>query len=690
MTTDTRIPRDPKHHARSQTRLLRRYPELRELEEHHHLLALEWAKSSRTRLGISRGWLARWMQLTLWLVSLILLSLGTGFFVIPELLETSWDDVLINQGWINWPLSAWPMYIALGAILLSPMVIMLALSTPKVIIRRGFRKRSACHTCHYVLTGTKPTDAAIIECPECRTSLAAFSCEFDVNGRFAPWKPTTKRSWGPLWPFLAYLFTLFIVPIAVLAGYGAARLVYRYQVHQDAKLARAWMPTEADFNAILAKIGPQQTEDRRLADGIASIKSHLESISTRLQASLTPTSNLRYFDVTILTHANSNADEAESRRFTQSVLDTWLAEGGEAEFLKLLQYPLISAKYDPASEVPAPPDRTASPTPEPIGVAELRYATRLGRWMVQSAMKQGDQVRAEQFASVLTKFSEQFVQTPTFLNQVFALNSRMPLLDNVHDQLQRLSLTSPPSMNSWLDSLSKMLDQDAALDRYLTLSIEGEALFIRQSTARTFLDARSIADGSYERALRKDLGYLSGMGWLDFPEEPTRLGSFEQNRLASNQITAWLREAGPAPRWLRPTPPQFDDLLRYSHLPSVLGRYPGLLDSYRQATIALRCLIALERYRLQHDDYPESLDLLPGGPFIDLYNQGKPLQYRKQSTPGRPIFLLYSVGVDGIDHQARPSESPLVFWHRDDSQVDNVFSPNWNQPPTTPTAPKTP
>ncbi len=75
------------------------------------------------------------------------------------------------------------------------------------------------------------------------------------------------------------------------------------------------------------------------------------------------------------------------------------------------------------------------------------------------------------------------------------------------------------------------------------------------------------------------------------------------------------------------------------------------LDATRDAMLAV---VAIERYRLAHGSYPQSLDLLvptflPGLPFDPV--DGQMLRYRLTESG----FVLYSIGRDGVDDLGRPS-----------------------------------
>lgn len=97
-----------------------------------------------------------------------------------------------------------------------------------------------------------------------------------------------------------------------------------------------------------------------------------------------------------------------------------------------------------------------------------------------------------------------------------------------------------------------------------------------------------------------------------------------------------------------------------------LGRVTELRDELQLRIAGVRVLLAIEIYEAVHGDLPTSLadlvpDYLPELPIDPISEQG--LGYRTQEpseTDARP-FLLYSVGVDGIDNGGAepPVESTL-------------------------------
>jgi hypothetical protein len=70
---------------------------------------------------------------------------------------------------------------------------------------------------------------------------------------------------------------------------------------------------------------------------------------------------------------------------------------------------------------------------------------------------------------------------------------------------------------------------------------------------------------------------------------------------------------------------------------------------------AMAAMIAIERFRRDKDQYPESLEALVSAGYIDRLPKdsfsGKPLIYRKQADS----FILYSVGIDGEDDGGLPA-----------------------------------
>jgi hypothetical protein len=103
------------------------------------------------------------------------------------------------------------------------------------------------------------------------------------------------------------------------------------------------------------------------------------------------------------------------------------------------------------------------------------------------------------------------------------------------------------------------------------------------------------------------------------------------------------------------------------------ARLEGFLDNYAQkvareqtAVNLARVAIALERFRLAHGEYPESLDALAPQFIAQVPHDvigGQPLKYRREADG---LFTLYSVGWNETD-----DGGVLVFTEGNTPQVDN-------------------
>ena len=106
-----------------------------------------------------------------------------------------------------------------------------------------------------------------------------------------------------------------------------------------------------------------------------------------------------------------------------------------------------------------------------------------------------------------------------------------------------------------------------------------------------------------------------------------------------------------------------------------LLRRAMVLETAKNMTIAA---IAIKRYELQHQQLPPTLENLTPA-FLKTtpldYMNGQALHYRKNQDG---TFLLYSVGLNGVDDGGKPSSHKWweLYW------VANDFDSVWPQPAT--------
>jgi len=202
------------------------------------------------------------------------------------------------------------------------------------------------------------------------------------------------------------------------------------------------------------------------------------------------------------------------------------------------------------------------------------------------------------------------------------------------------------------------------------LSIRGEVIFSAKMT-------------DYIRRTRKITPYLnlfnnsslSGSPWWDFLCYLAPSGWFNQNKIRFSEF--YLQKDLPAasaenrqflPKLAMEAEADLDASIAhptpYNALKNVFlsqlrkwftGKFiPTMKFAATQESVDLaRVAIALERYRLAHGDYPDSLDVL-APQFIDKVPHdligGQPLKYRKTANN----FVLYSIGWNEKDDGGVP------------------------------------
>lgn len=123
------------------------------------------------------------------------------------------------------------------------------------------------------------------------------------------------------------------------------------------------------------------------------------------------------------------------------------------------------------------------------------------------------------------------------------------------------------------------------------------------------------------------------------------------------------------PELVQRSPRRFMAAIMFPSIPASLERlawYQVMIDEARVA-------IALERYRLQYDAWPELLTLLPPMP-IDAVS-GEPLHYRRSNDGSS--FVLYSVGWNGADDQGTIARKPALPRPRENAKEGDWVWPRY-------------
>lgn len=226
----------------------------------------------------------------------------------------------------------------------------------------------------------------------------------------------------------------------------------------------------------------------------------------------------------------------------------------------------------------------------------------------------------------------------------------------------------PPVPADWLDTVSGILDRQA-VSFAPEYRAEVERFWAEQSLAWIFSDPGRVRLGKYSSSLAPYIG----MGLGTTPSG--RLGTYAENKLvfdrrfdaiaARSKQEPWERAGAPVP----PAPAGAGSLI----LPStwMIGwsttRAQDTVDASLLRLRGIRAMIAIERYRAAAGAYPSKLtDIVPKyltTPPRDPF-AGKSLMYRTIDASTDPFgrgYLLYSIGVDGVDDGGRADPNNPAF-----------------------------
>lgn len=204
----------------------------------------------------------------------------------------------------------------------------------------------------------------------------------------------------------------------------------------------------------------------------------------------------------------------------------------------------------------------------------------------------------------------------------------------------------------WVPELQAKLASLETDDPGPCLAIEGERAFCLEETAAEFSDVAIVKAGGPAATPAP----MPGVPW---PPPPTgKYGTYRGNVAALNEYFDALRDELRRPPWVRPESMGIakSDYARVNTIARSLGYSCRVMDFGLLQREGLRVMLALERYRADHADYPDSLarlvpNYLPAMPRDPLI--ACPLGYQRQN----PLlddrcrsYILYSFGADRTDN----------------------------------------
>ncbi|MBN4052615.1 type II secretion system protein GspG [bacterium AH-315-K20] len=232
----------------------------------------------------------------------------------------------------------------------------------------------------------------------------------------------------------------------------------------------------------------------------------------------------------------------------------------------------------------------------------------------------------------------------------------------------RVCLLQQPGID-WIEGIEAAIERQRAVlppDYW----IRGYSLFMHDTIAWFFADPDRARFGRFSRELN-----ILGGGFDISEVWNKRLGTYAENRdIHAAYMRPYLDVVG-TDAYARPAiaPTDTNNLLLADSLIPTLGRALQIADQRTARARAITIMLALERFRVDHGNYPASLDELVPGYLADLPLDpwsGKPFRYFLLTRPGtHPHYGLYAFGLDMDDDGGRRRTSKI--WN----DSDMVFSP---------------
>lgn len=318
-------------------------------------------------------------------------------------------------------------------------------------------------------------------------------------------------------------------------------------------------------------------------------------------------------------------------------------------------------------------------------LSQVRALARLHFVLIELSIRSGDCANAARQISAARFLADSAAHVPAALGRLVGVSIDDGILNAIEAAALKQSSTLDAACLEALLSALKPRDHRALA----CFTFQAEQLTIGQAIAFVYVDGPNgkLVDCNRWVTLfeSKRLDALAECLKIRF------LGNFYEDfeiaRLDEYFNTA-LRFASQrpavAPERYRAMYQAIDDLrpngrgsLTYLVMP-ILDRALHELDKSELREAGVRLRLALAIYRARHSQYPTSLadlvpDILPE-PIADPYAAEGPLRYRRVGEGKDADYLLYSVGLDGIDNEGRADpDQPEIALRSPDSGLDWVI-----------------
>lgn len=552
------------------------------------------------------------------------------------------------------------------------------------------RARGVCANCRYSLIGLPVSPAFKVHCPECAMesevdpSLGELATDDAGQARFQP-KPLPARvpRWFTparvRWAKRIALWTAIALPVLAAAGYG----LYEWSLARQAARAQTLRKSVADLAAARAKWFPSDssTPQPGSADPSTAPGGHNNAWTSLTDAAVLLEQNW----------ANAAAEEPPVEFNSQPVLsdvayaflplpaapeedNEALQARREEETLQITLSTRVMQRL-PRAEIdallrkaPLAPSFAWDPTLTPgqpmfqMQLMQLGQPRRLARYnaaRVREALAAGKPADAVEPIEINLALARAVAQQPMVISALVAI----AVESLTYTTIRQVLAAHPPA--------NVVQAIEAALQRQRfpagpAYALESESIAIQDTIAWLFADPDRVRRGTASTTVQQ----FTGGGVFNFGDEPSgRLGSLDDNLTTIRDYFASIQREAAKDFVDRDQAILADDvgersgLILVRTLAPALGRFLQSCDQVEVSRRGIRTLLALERFRLAHNDYPDHLsqlvpDFLPAIP-LDPFS-GLPLGYRRLSTdPAGRAFLLYAPGADKQDNQGKDSPDPF-------------------------------